>query len=128
LGGFEENPCSIYAFFFSNLGSGNSGGGNSGIQSLFGDNFAQFGGNIIPRFPFFTFSISYCTFFFLLGKRTWIWLGIITAYAIYWVFFMPPVIFSGVYFAWFFEPYVGGYRNVTENVSLQIKQNKISNL
>ncbi|KAF7635233.1 hypothetical protein Mgra_00005348 [Meloidogyne graminicola] len=51
------------------------------------------------------------------GKKTWIWLSIITFYAIYWVFYMPPVLFSSVYFAWFFEPYVGGYKNVTETYS-----------
>ncbi|CAK5048515.1 unnamed protein product [Meloidogyne enterolobii] len=51
------------------------------------------------------------------GKKTWIWLSIITLYAIYWVFYMPPVLFSSLYFAWFFEPYVGGYKNVTEQYS-----------
>jgi hypothetical protein len=56
LGGFEGNILFNFYAFFSNLGSGNSGRSSSGIQSLFGDNFAQFGRNIIPRFPFFTFS------------------------------------------------------------------------
>uniref|UniRef100_A0A914LV07 Serpentine receptor class gamma n=1 Tax=Meloidogyne incognita TaxID=6306 RepID=A0A914LV07_MELIC len=51
------------------------------------------------------------------SKKTWIWLSIITLYAIYWVFYMPPVLFSSLYFAWFFEPYVGGYKNVTEQYS-----------
>uniref|UniRef100_A0A915P9R4 Serpentine receptor class gamma n=1 Tax=Meloidogyne floridensis TaxID=298350 RepID=A0A915P9R4_9BILA len=45
--------------------------------------------------------------FLFKGMRTYIWLLFCTLYALYCMFFVNPVLFSGIYFAWFFYPFVG---------------------
>uniref|UniRef100_A0A1I8B1M0 G_PROTEIN_RECEP_F1_2 domain-containing protein n=1 Tax=Meloidogyne hapla TaxID=6305 RepID=A0A1I8B1M0_MELHA len=41
------------------------------------------------------------------GMRTHIWLIICSLYALYWLFFAKTIVFSGIYFAWFFNPFFG---------------------
>uniref|UniRef100_A0A914H852 G protein-coupled receptor n=1 Tax=Globodera rostochiensis TaxID=31243 RepID=A0A914H852_GLORO len=61
---------------------------------------------------------------FFSGRRTTMWIIACSLYALYWTFFKKPVLFSGMFFAWFFNPYVG-YRADDQNdfeVRLQILQ------
>jgi nematode chemoreceptor len=52
------------------------------------------------------------------GNRTW-WLCVIpTIYAITLAFFFEPILFSGLYFSWFFNPYVGYVDDFGKIVSL----------
>uniref|UniRef100_A0A1I8B7G8 G_PROTEIN_RECEP_F1_2 domain-containing protein n=1 Tax=Meloidogyne hapla TaxID=6305 RepID=A0A1I8B7G8_MELHA len=45
---------------------------------------------------------------FLFKKmRTYIWLLFCTFYGLYCMFFINPILFNGIYFAWFFYPFVG---------------------
>nr|CAD2187107.1 unnamed protein product [Meloidogyne enterolobii] len=41
------------------------------------------------------------------GIRTHLWLTICSLYALYWLFFAKAIVFSGIYFAWFFNPFIG---------------------
>ncbi|CAK5123728.1 unnamed protein product [Meloidogyne enterolobii] len=41
------------------------------------------------------------------GIRTYLWLAICSLYALYWLFFAKAIVFSGIYFAWFFNPFIG---------------------
>uniref|UniRef100_A0A183C3B4 DUF4704 domain-containing protein n=1 Tax=Globodera pallida TaxID=36090 RepID=A0A183C3B4_GLOPA len=61
---------------------------------------------------------------FFSGSRTTMWIIACSLYALYWTFFKKPVLFSGIFFAWFFNPLVG-YRADDQNnfeVRLQILQ------
>ncbi|KAL7076640.1 hypothetical protein ACQ4LE_003731 [Meloidogyne hapla] len=49
------------------------------------------------------------------GRRTLLWLMAITLYGFCWLFYATPALFTGIHFSWFFDPYVGGYKNTTEN-------------
>nr|CAD2182848.1 unnamed protein product [Meloidogyne enterolobii] len=49
------------------------------------------------------------------GRRTLLWLLAITLYGFSWLFYATPALFTGIHFSWFFNPYVGGYKNTTEN-------------
>jgi hypothetical protein len=44
---------------------------------------------------------------FFEGCKTWLWLGIPFFYGISSGFLFKPVLFSGIHFAWFFNPHVG---------------------
>ncbi|KAI1727082.1 serpentine type 7TM GPCR chemoreceptor srt domain-containing protein [Ditylenchus destructor] len=41
------------------------------------------------------------------GYKTWIWMALPTIYAAYWWTFTKPILFSGIYMSWFFNPHVG---------------------
>ncbi|KAI1701627.1 serpentine type 7TM GPCR chemoreceptor srt domain-containing protein [Ditylenchus destructor] len=43
------------------------------------------------------------------GNRTWLWLIPPTLYALFFATFTEPVLFSGIYLSWFFNPHVGYY-------------------
>ncbi|KAH7695156.1 SRT-27 protein, partial [Aphelenchoides avenae] len=43
----------------------------------------------------------------LAEKFTWIWLLIPTVCAVYFVIWTRPIIFTGLYMSWFFNPHVG---------------------
>uniref|UniRef100_A0A915DAV0 Opsin n=1 Tax=Ditylenchus dipsaci TaxID=166011 RepID=A0A915DAV0_9BILA len=43
------------------------------------------------------------------GYKTWLWMMIPTLYAFYWATFTKPILFSGIYMSWFFNPHVGYY-------------------
>ncbi|KAI3420062.1 hypothetical protein GPALN_003395 [Globodera pallida] len=61
---------------------------------------------------------------FFSGRRTTFWIIACSIYALYWAMFIKPVLFSGLYFAWFFNPFVG-YQNDDQHkfeVRLQILQ------
>jgi len=57
------------------------------------------------------------------GRRTLLWLMAITLYGFCWLFYATPALFTGIHFSWFFNPYVGGYKNTTENVNLNNHKN-----
>jgi hypothetical protein len=46
------------------------------------------------------------------GWRTWMWMAVPTAYGLYIFFFEKPIVFSGLYSAWLFNPHVG-YANIS---------------
>jgi hypothetical protein len=48
--------------------------------------------------------------FFFRGNRTWLWMVPVTIYGCLGMWYVPAFMFSGVYFTWFFYPYVG-YKN-----------------
>ncbi|KAI1718116.1 serpentine type 7TM GPCR chemoreceptor srt domain-containing protein [Ditylenchus destructor] len=50
------------------------------------------------------------------GWRVVVWISLSAGYGIWWAFFVKPVLFNGIHFTWFFNPYVG-YRDVGENYS-----------
>lgn len=41
------------------------------------------------------------------GYRTWIWMAFPTLYGLYWSVYTEPILFSGLYLSWFFNPHVG---------------------
>uniref|UniRef100_A0A914LMI8 Serpentine Receptor, class T n=1 Tax=Meloidogyne incognita TaxID=6306 RepID=A0A914LMI8_MELIC len=41
------------------------------------------------------------------GKRAWLWMLPPMIYGLYVLFYTKPILFSGIYFAWFFNPHVG---------------------
>jgi len=41
------------------------------------------------------------------GKKLWYRLGVPTLYGLFYVIWTKPVIFTGLYFSWFFNPHVG---------------------
>ena len=41
------------------------------------------------------------------GWRTWLWMIPPSAYGLYVLFFEKPAAFTGIYFAWFFDPHIG---------------------
>ncbi|KAI1700896.1 serpentine type 7TM GPCR chemoreceptor srt domain-containing protein [Ditylenchus destructor] len=41
------------------------------------------------------------------GNRAWLWTLIPSVYGFYFGYFRKPIIFTGVYVAWFFNPYAG---------------------
>jgi hypothetical protein len=45
------------------------------------------------------------------GYRIYIWLSLSSLYAFYWFLFGKPLLFSGLYFAWHFDPFVGYREN-----------------
>ena len=46
------------------------------------------------------------TIFEFQGKKLYIWLGVPIIYGIFMALFTRPLIFSGIYFSWFFNPHV----------------------
>uniref|UniRef100_A0A914H124 G protein-coupled receptor n=1 Tax=Globodera rostochiensis TaxID=31243 RepID=A0A914H124_GLORO len=50
---------------------------------------------VSPRFAHILFS----------GPRTSLWITGCSLYALYWALFMKPVVYSSIYFAWFFYPF-----------------------
>uniref|UniRef100_A0A914HP83 Uncharacterized protein n=1 Tax=Globodera rostochiensis TaxID=31243 RepID=A0A914HP83_GLORO len=50
---------------------------------------------VSPRYSHILFS----------GPRTWLWIAGCSLYAFYWVFFMKPVVYSSISFAWVFYPF-----------------------
>ncbi|KAI3408695.1 Serpentine type 7TM GPCR chemoreceptor Srt, variant 2 [Globodera pallida] len=52
---------------------------------------------VSPRFSHILFS----------GPRTSLWITGCSLYALYWVFFVKPIVYSSIYFGWFFYPFVG---------------------
>uniref|UniRef100_A0A915DKS2 Serpentine Receptor, class T n=1 Tax=Ditylenchus dipsaci TaxID=166011 RepID=A0A915DKS2_9BILA len=57
------------------------------------------------------------------GWKVYIWLFFTSCYAMYWAFCIKPVLFTGLHFSWFFNPYVGyiedingTYENFTHTV------------
>uniref|UniRef100_A0A914HPT5 Uncharacterized protein n=1 Tax=Globodera rostochiensis TaxID=31243 RepID=A0A914HPT5_GLORO len=52
---------------------------------------------VSPRFSHILFS----------GPRTSLWITGCSLYALYWALFMKPVVYSSIYFAWIFYPFVG---------------------
>lgn len=47
------------------------------------------------------------------GWRTWLWMVPPAIYAIYVLIFEKMVIYTGLYFAWFFNPHIGYINNFT---------------
>ncbi|KAI1710658.1 serpentine type 7TM GPCR chemoreceptor srt domain-containing protein [Ditylenchus destructor] len=41
------------------------------------------------------------------GNKTWLWIAIPLLYSIYFFVFTKPVLFSGLFLSWFFNPHVG---------------------
>jgi hypothetical protein len=41
------------------------------------------------------------------GFRIHIWLSICTIYALCWVIFLKPTVYSSLFFAWYFDPFIG---------------------
>uniref|UniRef100_A0A915DHH6 G protein-coupled receptor n=1 Tax=Ditylenchus dipsaci TaxID=166011 RepID=A0A915DHH6_9BILA len=41
------------------------------------------------------------------GWRTHLWLSAATLYAISWAWYLKPVLFTGIYFTWTFDPFIG---------------------
>ncbi|KAH7724167.1 CRE-SRT-23 protein [Aphelenchoides avenae] len=41
------------------------------------------------------------------GYKTWLWMLIPTLYALYWWCYTMPILYSGIYMSWFFNPHVG---------------------
>ncbi|KAI3408128.1 hypothetical protein GPALN_011979 [Globodera pallida] len=52
---------------------------------------------VCPRFSHILFS----------GHRTSLWLTGCSLYAMFWALFMKPVLYSSIYFGWFFYPFIG---------------------
>uniref|UniRef100_A0A183C4R6 G_PROTEIN_RECEP_F1_2 domain-containing protein n=1 Tax=Globodera pallida TaxID=36090 RepID=A0A183C4R6_GLOPA len=52
---------------------------------------------VLPRFSHILFS----------GPRTLLWITGCSLYALFWALFMNPVLYSSIYFAWFYYPFVG---------------------
>jgi len=50
------------------------------------------------------------------GIRTHLWLTICSLYALYWLFFAKAIVFSGIYFAWFFNPFIGYKEDIKKEV------------
>ncbi|KAI1705452.1 serpentine type 7TM GPCR chemoreceptor srt domain-containing protein [Ditylenchus destructor] len=48
------------------------------------------------------------------GWRVFVWIAISAGYGTWWMFFIKPVLFSGIHFTWFFNPYVGYRDDTTE--------------
>jgi len=51
-------------------------------------------------------------FIFLKGKKLFIWIGIPFLYGL--VAWLKPVIFSSIYFSWFFNPHIGYIDDVNQ--------------
>ncbi|KAL3076675.1 hypothetical protein niasHT_039206 [Heterodera trifolii] len=45
--------------------------------------------------------------FLLSGRRINFWLIGCSLYALYWTVFIKPAVFSGLFFAWFYDPFIG---------------------
>uniref|UniRef100_A0A915EAY3 Uncharacterized protein n=1 Tax=Ditylenchus dipsaci TaxID=166011 RepID=A0A915EAY3_9BILA len=45
--------------------------------------------------------------FFFKGSRTYFWLALLTIYGMYIATFTKPVLYTGLFFSWSFNPYVG---------------------
>ncbi|KAH7705772.1 Protein SRT-41 [Aphelenchoides avenae] len=41
------------------------------------------------------------------GNKTWLWCLVPTTYGLYFGYFGKPVLFTGIYACWFFNPYPG---------------------
>ncbi|KAI1731413.1 serpentine type 7TM GPCR chemoreceptor srt domain-containing protein [Ditylenchus destructor] len=54
------------------------------------------------------------------GWRMIVWISLSAGYGIWWAFFIKPVLFNGIHFTWFFNPYVGYRNDVAENMFLQV--------
>jgi len=52
------------------------------------------------------------------GIKTYFWLLISFLYALFCFCFLRPVLFSGIYFSWFYYPFVGYKEDINGEVSL----------
>uniref|UniRef100_A0A915DPA3 Uncharacterized protein n=1 Tax=Ditylenchus dipsaci TaxID=166011 RepID=A0A915DPA3_9BILA len=52
---------------------------------------------------------------FINGAQIYLWFSASIVWAIYFVVNVIPVLFSGIYFSWFMNPYIG-YREDPQNI------------
>ncbi|KAI1692801.1 serpentine type 7TM GPCR chemoreceptor srt domain-containing protein [Ditylenchus destructor] len=49
------------------------------------------------------------------GNRTWLWLIPVSLYSLYFIVFTKPVIFTGIFVTWYFNPHAGYIVDVGES-------------
>ena len=57
------------------------------------------------------------------GWRTWLWMIPPAIYAFYMFFFEKPILFTSIYFGWFFDPHIGYFPPSQASTDVSIKTN-----